>query len=189
MPLPFNPAMPNPHDPASNGTWGDAVFNALALLNQDQFKQRTTDSASTSVTTLADDTVLQGITLGVGTWEIELEAFATGAAGGDIKFDWVFSGTTTLVARGGRGPAPSNTDALGATAQGIRSAGAGGTTNNSLASAPGYGTDGTNISLITEKIVLVVSVAGDLKLRFACVAAVASTVLKAGSWVKAHRVA
>lgn len=50
----------------------------------------------TSNTTLANDSELSSLALGIGTWEIYVKLLASGAAtAGDLKTQWSFTGTLT----------------------------------------------------------------------------------------------
>lgn len=183
-------SLPTPDDIATNGEWGDDINAAINDLNSDQFKIKTADgTGATSNTTLADDNQLINIALGVGTWEIDVVLFCTGAAAADVKVAWGFSGTTTTAVRGGHGPSAAVTSALTGAGAGQRTAGAS-DTGLTITTGSIYATDGTNHTMIIEKGVLVVTVAGNFKIQMAQGTSTASAVLlKAGSYVKARKVA
>jgi hypothetical protein len=185
MGLTFNPVLPTPGDEATNGVWGDDIVTALNDLNSDVFKLKpSTDTRTT--TTLVDDDDLQAMTLGVGTWLIEVGLLVSGPAAGDIKVAWAFSGTTTQATRGAIGPGSTSASSLlGAI---VREAAAGDTAGTITASTP-YGLDGTNWAWIVEKGVLVVSVAGVFKVQTAQLAASGTTTIQAGSYAYARKVA
>lgn len=187
MPLTFSPVLPTPGDVATNNVWGDDIVDALNLLNNaDQFKHKTADQSDVTTTTLADDTHLAAITLGVGTWLIELALLASGPAAGDLKVARAFSGTTTLAVRSTAGPSIGTAAVL--TASVPRFAGASDTGGTITASVP-YGLDGTNWSWIIEKGVLVVTVSGTFKIQHAQVAASGTSIVRAGSHVWCRKVA
>lgn len=185
---------PTPGDAATDGAWGTTVNAALdELANADVFARKTADETVTSSTTLQDDDHLT-MALGVGTYVVQAMYHVSGAAAGDVKVAWAFSGTATASYRGGQGPGVSTTDATAAAAAAttvgvVRAAAAGGTTAAITSSVP-YGVDGTNWSHIQELGLMVVTVAGTLKVQWAQNTSNATgTIMRTGSWLWAHRVA
>jgi hypothetical protein len=185
--------MPNaltlPVDGGSNGTWGATLNAALTQINgYDQFAYKTADQDITSSTTLTDDTHLTGLALGIGKWVICATFMSSGAAAGDVKIAWAFSGTAVSAFRAGEGPAAASTDVLGATAQPFRASVAG-ATSAAITSATPYGVDGTNRSFIQESGLLLVTVAGNLKVQWAQNASsVTLTRMHQGSFIWARKV-
>jgi hypothetical protein len=186
MGLTFSPVLPTPLDEATNGVWGDDIVQALNDLNSDQFKVKTADDTRTT-TTLTDDTHLAAMTLGVGTWLIEVGLLVSGPAAGDVKVAYAFSGTTTLAVRGGAGPSSAVGAGGDLLASVPRFAGASDTGGVITTSTP-YGLDGTNWSWIIEKAVLTVSVSGTFKIQTAQLAASGTTTIRTGSYVHARKV-
>lgn len=182
------PAIILPTVGGDNGTWGTELNAAVQQINDyDNFVYKTADESVTSNTTLQDDDHLVNIPLAVGTHIVEAMLMASGAAAGDVKVAWAFSGTATGY-RAGQGPSFASTDALGATAQAVRSSASSGASAPITASTP-YGTDGTNWSYILERGLLIVTVTGTLKVQWAQnTSNAAATVMRAGSWVWTRRV-
>lgn len=190
MGVTFNPVLPTPLDSATNGVWGDDIVSALNDLNGcDVFKIKTADgTGATSNTVVADDNQLVSMSLGIGTWLINCTFFYTGAAAGDLKVAWAFSGTTTTAVRGTLGQSSGSTSSLTSATAGPRSAGAGDTAGTITAGTI-YGSDGTNIGVALESGVLVVSVAGTFKIQMAQgTSSLTATLLKTGSYVWARKV-
>jgi len=175
-----------------NNSWGTELNTILNALNgADYFAKRTSDGSSINSVTLADDAVLQ-MTLPVGTFRVEAVVLATSPSGSDMKMAWAFSGTTTSAYRSGIGPTIQTTSVISATAAttvGVVRSAAAGDTSTAITSSTPYGTDGTNITRVSETGFLVVTVSGLLKLQFAQVVAAASMVVKAGSFLYARQVA
>lgn len=180
---------------ADNGVWGTELNTVLDALNAaDYFRVKTADQSITSSTTLTDDAVLAGLALPVGTFVVVASYMVSGAAAGDVKVAWSFSGTAANSWRGGQGPTINTTDATGAgaaaTTVGVSREAASGGTTAGITNATPYGTDGTNVGLIQETGVLVVTVAGALKVQWAQNASSATaTIMRAGSWLWARQVA
>src|SRR3990172_13103700 len=176
---------------ASAGTWGTELNTALDQLNgYDCFAYKTADQSVTSSTALVDDTHLTVALPAAGTYVVTATFLASGAAAGDVKVAWAYTGTLTAGYRGGQGPSSASTDALAATSAGtVRSAAAGNTAATVTASTP-YGVDGTNWSCVQESGVVVVSTTGNLKVQWAQNASSATaTIMRAGSLLWARRVA
>jgi hypothetical protein len=175
-----------------NGTWGTELNTALDVLASTAvFARKTADETVSASLTLQDDDHLT-IALGVGTYTVEALLIASGTAGSDIKVAWQFSGTATSY-RSGMGPTVQSTSVISATAAttvGVNrmasSTDAGGT---GITTATTYGVDGANWSMILEKGLLVVTVAGTLKIQWAQVAASGSAIMRAGSYLVANQVA
>jgi hypothetical protein len=184
--------LPTPGDAGTSGTWGTTLNTAInAINNATIFKLKTSTDTRTS-TTLTDDDDLQAMTLGVGTWLIEVGLIASGPTAGDLKVAWAFSGTTSDAYRAGTGPTIQTTNVTSAAAAidvGVNRSAAAGNTNATITSGPGYGLDGTNWSWIVEKGVLVVTVSGTFKIQTAQVAASGTTTIQAGSYCLARQVA
>lgn len=171
-----------------NGAWGTELNTLIDKLNgADYFKFKTAVQNVAASTALVDDTDMAGMVLPVGTFIIEASYLVTGPAAGDIKIAWVFSGTTTTATRGGIGPASTAT-ATAPVTELVRANGAGDTTSAIGTSTP-YGLDGTNMSYIQETGVLVVTVAGTLKVQWAQLAASGTTTMNPGSYLQARQVA
>ena len=183
--------LPTPGDTATNGTWGTTLNTAFNALNGcDVVKVKTADgTGATSNTTLADDNQLVSMTLGVGTWIINCGFFHTGAAAGDIKIAWQFSGTTTTAVRGTVGQSAGSTSSLTSATAGPRTAGAADTAGT-ITTGTIYGTDGTNLGVSLETGVLVVTVSGTFKIQMAQgTSSATTTLLKTGSYVWARQIA
>lgn len=174
-----------------NNVWGGVNNTALDALNAaDRFVVRTTDQAVVSSTALVDDTALQ-LTLPIGTHIVQATYFLTGNAAGDAKVAWAFAGTAANSYRGGQGPSFMTADATGAAMLGqpFRAAGSSGT-GVAITGAAIYGMDGSAVSHVQEVAVMVVTVAGLLKVQFAQNASNATaTTMKAGSYLYARQVA
>ena len=184
------PTLPTPN--VTNGDWGDEINDAINAINDaDQFKLKASTDTRTT-TTLIDDDDLQAMTLGVGTWLIEVGLLVSGPAAGDLKVAWAFSGTTSLATRAGVGPTINTTGVTSEAAAvtvGVNRSAAAGNTVGTITSGPGYGLDGTNWSWIVEKGVLVVTASGTFKIQTAQVAASGTTTIQAGSYEHARKVA
>jgi hypothetical protein len=170
-----------------NGTWGATLNAALDQVNDyDRFAYKTADESLTSSTTLQDDDHLL-VPLAVGTYVVQAAYRVSGAAAGDVKIGWAFSGTATGY-REGVGPSVATADVLAAAvAQPVRAATAG--TGSDFATAVPYGVDGTNYSAVLESAVMVVTVAGTLKVQWAQNASSATaTIVRQGSSLWARRV-
>lgn len=121
--------------------------------------------ASQSVT--SDDTVNNdndiAISLDVGTWIIDLWKVVHGPAAGDVAVTWSNTGTMSVVHRSGAGPGNNTTDT-----RNTDSVQRGGMV---VGTVPAYGVDGnadlTRASRIHEHLVVEVTVAGVITLRWA----------------------
>jgi hypothetical protein len=130
-----------------------------------QVVKKTATQSVTSSTTYVDDDDLQ-VTLGIGTYRVELFAHVSGAGGGDFKCRWAFSGTLGSTARTEFGPGINTTSATAVSAAAttvgtVRAVGEAYTTDGR------YGTDGANFSGIREDLYFEVQVAGLLKFQWA----------------------
>lgn len=162
------------------------------LDSRDTFILKSADESVTSSTTLqADDALIR--TLAVGTWLIDLSLITSGAAAGDLKVAWAFSGTTSAAYRAGRGPTTTTTSAINgaaATTVGVNRSAVAGDTAPTITAATSYGVDGTNWSFITERGVLVVTVAGTLTVQWAQdTSSATATIVRAGSHLWCRKVA
>lgn len=162
------------------------------LDSRDTFILKSADESVTSSTTLqADDALTR--TLAAGTWLIDLSLIASGAAAGDLKVAWAFSGTTSAAYRAGHGPTTTTTSAINgaaATTVGVNRSAVAGDTAPTITASTSYGVDGTNWSFITERGVLVVVVAGVLTVQWAQDASSATaTIVRAGSHLWCRKVA
>lgn len=184
------PALTLPTVGASNNTWGTTVNNALNQINDyEPFAHKTADQSIASSTVLTDDTHMALALPAPGTYQVDAVLMFSGAAAADIQVAWAYTGTLTAGFRAARGPNIGITDALGATAQGVRQAAAG-ATSAAITSAVPYGVDGTNWSAAFECGVVVVSTTGTLKVQWAQVVSNATaTIMRAGSFLRARRVA
>lgn len=143
---------------------GDLVTADLLASMQSQSYTKQTGTARNTTTTLAADPELTGIPLAVGTWDIDLQVFATATTSNQaIKGRWIFTGTWAATVRNCSGPGSTNT----AVADQV-----------TPANSRGYGTDSqdavygmlasTAYSSIRESVRgLVVSVAGTLSYQWA----------------------
>lgn len=188
------PSITVPTVDSDNGTWGTTLNTAINQINDyDVFKYKTADESVTSSTTLQDDDHLTAMSLGVGTYIIEAMYLVSGAAAGDVKIAWAFSGTATASYRAGQGPTDTTTSVKSTTAAttvGVNRSAAAGDTTAAITSATPYGVDGTNWSYIYERGLMVVTVAGTLKTQWAQLASSGTaTVMRTGSWMWARRVA
>jgi hypothetical protein len=162
-----------------------AQLNALAPVCK--FKQSTQTSTTT---TIASDTELT-VTLTAGkTYLITLRAICGVTAAGDIKMQWLRTGTLNHVgSRMCTGPSINTTDVSGtaaaATTVGVlrRSGG------HSLTTAVNYGLDGTSTAAVEETFAIQVDVTGDLTLQWAQNAASGSSTVVAGSYLIAEVIA
>lgn len=181
------PAITLPVVGADNGTWG-AILNAAlnAINDRDVFALKTADEPLTTSTTLQDDDHLVGLALSAGTWVVTAQCLVSGPAAADVKIAWSFSGTASASYRWGQGPSTSTTWVANGSA--VRAA-ASGDTSTGITNATPYGTDGTNWSAIQDSGVMVVTVAGTLKLQWAQNASSGTTIMRAGSYMLARRVA
>lgn len=184
------PALTLPTVGGSNNTWGTTVNNALNQINDyEPFAYKTADQSIASSIVLTDDTHMALALPAAGTYHVEAVLLFSGAAAADIQVAWAYTGTLTSGFRAVHGPNPASTDALGATAQGFRTAAAGATTA-AITSATTYGVDGTNFSAAFERGVVVVSTTGTLKVQWAQVVSNATpTIMRSGSFLRARRVA
>jgi len=170
-----------------NGTWGTELNAILAaIVACDQFASRTSDSSNLTSATLADDGVL-AVTLGVGTYMVEVMLLFTGSTtSADLKTAWAFTGTMTNQGAAGFGPSSAITSPL---ANNSVFDAAVGSTTASVTAARTYGVDATNISAALEKGRIVVTVGGTLKVQTANAAGAGNTVVKVGSYLWARQVA
>jgi len=179
---------------ASNGTWGteaNAVFDALNAA--DYFAYKTADTSRASTAALADDNHLVTASLPVGTYVVNGLYVVSGILAGSFRSAWASAGTATGF-RAGSGPSLRTTDATGAgtaaVTVGVNRAAAAGGTNTTMTSAAQYGTDGASWSMIQESGVVVVTVAGALKMQWGQSSSNATaTILRAGSYLWARQVA
>lgn len=184
-------ALTLPTNGGSNNTWGTTLNAALNQVNgYDVFAAKSADQTITSSTALTDDTHMVLALPAAGTYMVNGMFMFSGAAAGDIKVAWAYTGTLTNGYRAGQGPSVASTDVLAAAAaQGIRVAAAGNTTA-AIASATPYGLDGTNWGAAFESGLVIVSTAGSLKVQWAQNAgSVTGTVMRTGSFFWARRVA
>lgn len=170
-----------------NGAWGTELNTILNALNNSRLSaMRTADGSGLTSATLANDSVLQ-LTLDVGTWDVDLRLLFTGSANTcDLKVAWAFSGTAATAYRGGIGPSSAATSVI---ANGSLFDAGAGSTGAGITSAAVYGVDGTNESMAVESGTLVVTVAGVLTVQVANNSGAGTTTLKAGSRLKAIKVA
>lgn len=184
------PTLTLPTVGGSNNTWGTTVNAALNQINDyEPFAYKTADQTITSSITLTDDTHMALALPAAGTYVVEGMFMFSGAAAGDIKIAWAYTGTLTNGYRSGQGPSTVSTDVLGAAANAERAAAAGATTAAITSSTP-YGCDGTNWSAAFELGVVIVSTTGTLKVQWAQQTSNATgTVMRAGSFFRARRVA
>jgi hypothetical protein len=139
--------------------------------------------------TLANDSELTGIALGIGTWEIEVMLWATGVAAGasNLKTGWAFTGTLTGTPnRALVGPAATNTAVPTAiTLMNMSTAAYNSTTQI-------YGLGSATVPAVALEICpnFVVSVAGTLSIQVAQGTSNATaTVIQPGSRVKVRQIA
>lgn len=150
-------------------------------LGTDLYAYKTVTESVTSSTTLQDDDTLQ-LTLPVGFWRVSALLAVTGAAAGDIKIAWAFTGTATATfgARTCLGPAPGTTDTANSSMF-MRAAG--------QTVQVAYGTDGTGTTAIWEDLTLEVTAEGVLKLQWAQnTSSGTATVMQIGSRLIARRI-
>lgn len=142
----------------------------------------------TSNTTLANDSELTSVSLGVGTWEIEVMLWVSGATAGNLKTAWAFT-TGTLTGTPNRaciGPGSGNTAVPGAVTPATFSVVA---YNTALV----YGINSTALPfyVLTETCTnFIVATAGTWSIQVAQNASSAtSTVIQPGSRVKVRQIA
>lgn len=161
----------------------DAAGSAMEWrsLVDDRYAYKTATESVTSSTTLQDDDTLF-LTLPPGFWEVTAWLAVSGAAAGDVKTAWNFSGTSDSLyaARSCLGPAAGTTDTTSSSVV-LRAAG------QTVQMA--YGVDGTGTSAILEELTLKVTAEGTLTLRWAQNTSSATpTVMNIGSRILARRV-
>jgi hypothetical protein len=122
-----------------------------------QYRRKGASETVTSSTIVQDDDDIQ-IPLAVGAWRVELFGSATGAAGGDLRTQWTFSGTASI-ARSTFGPGGSTTDVTNGSFSRASSL--------SFTSPAAYGTDGASASAVYEDLLVEVSAPGSLVLQWA----------------------
>lgn len=160
-----------------------------ALLSSGQWDKTIKGSASTKVNnTLANDSELAGIALGVGTWEIRMLIFVSTntSATPDFKTQWSFTGTWSTPLRAVKGPGITNvggSDAL--TPMKRRATAVNSDSPYGLASSTAYAEVEESVSSVT------VSVAGTLALQWAqnTTDAANATTVQAGSYVEVRQLA
>ena len=182
-------ALTKPSVGGDAGVWGTTLNAALDQLNgYDCFAYKTADESVTSSTALQDDDHMTVALPAAGTYVVTATYLVSGAAAGDVKVAWAYTGTLTNGYRGGQGPSSASTDALAATNAGtVRSAAAGNTAATVTSSTP-YGTDGTNWSCIQESGVVIVSTTGNLKVQWAQNGSSGTaTIMRTGSMLWARR--
>ena len=160
-----------------------------ALLAAGQWDKTVKQANSTKVNnTLANDTELAGITLGVGTWDVHFMIFAycTGSATPDIKTQWTFSGTWNTPLRACVGPGSTNTGNSD-TVTPVKMRAEAVNSNSSY----GLGASGSYNEIHERCSTVVVTVAGTLSLQWAQVTtdAVNATTVPAGSYVEVRQIA
>lgn len=159
-----------------------------ALLSAGQWDKTVKQALSNKVNnTLANDSELTGIALGVGTWEVHFMIFAynSGSATPDIKTQWAFSGTWNSPLRACVGAGSTNTGnsdtitPMKARAEAVNS-------NSSY----GLGLSGSYTEIDEQCSTVIVTVAGTLSLQWAQVTtdAVNATTVAAGSYVEVRQI-
>lgn len=159
---------------------GDLVTADLLDAMVPQIFTKTGNTARTSTTTYAADPDLQSIPLGVGTWDIEFVGFFTldTTSTQKIKVQWGFTGTWTTVFRACIGPGQGATN----TADGLDTMNSRGAQTD--ADSATYDINFGSVPGVFREVArnVVVSVAGNLSLRWAQAASSANaTNLLAGS--------
>lgn len=134
----------------------------------------------TSSTTLQDDDELF-VTLPVGVWQITVILSVQGAAAGDFKMSYTFTGGTTgTPGRIVLGPAAATTDSTATTVR---------ATQNGTGTAIAYGVDAALASAIREEMLYQVASEGVLTVQWAQNASSGTaTTVNAGSRIVAIRV-
>ena len=166
---------------------GQRITSSLlnSMIPNKVVKSVATDRSST--TTVANDPELAGVTLAVGTWEVEMLIFATTVTTNTqkLKTQWSFSGTWNTPIRACVGPGSTNTAAR----SDITPSQFDGMPSNSdctygFAASTGY-------NVVKEWCdLVVVTVAGDLALAWAQAASSANaTSVKAGSSIRVRQIA
>lgn len=124
------------------------------------FLKKAATETVTNSSVLQDDDDFVGINFEAGKYyDLELLAHGAGPAAADIKLAWSFTGTLAMTGRSCLGP-PTTTADVTATAV-MRYAG------HNVTTTIGYGTDGTNTTVIHERLRFYVSVAGALTMQWA----------------------
>jgi hypothetical protein len=124
-----------------------------------KFIHKAASESVTSSTTLQDDDDLT-VDLPVGTWRVQVWLTATGATGGDIKVSWTNTGTMSVIGRSCLGPNLSTTSNLDG---GIL------LSATTFGASVEYGLSSANHA-INEDLLIDVSVAGSIQMRWAQVA-------------------
>ena len=131
------------------------------------------ESVTSSVTFQNDDDLFADLSVGI--WRVELDVGVTGATAGDVKTQWTTSGTITCLQRVVIGPSSGMTDANTGAAGRIQ-AGFG------FGTQPAYGTDGSQQSYISERLIVDCDVVGRLQFQWAQNASSGTaTIVKTGS--------
>lgn len=168
------------------GTDGSATNLANGIPN---IVTKVSTNTITSNTTLANDSELTNISLAVGTWEIEVLIWVTGAAAGagNLKTAWNFA-TGTLTGTPNRdcdGPSATSTAAPTALVSLQKQAG-------TYSSANTYGLGSTTVihKIMESCPNFVVATVGTLSIQFAQGTSTAtSTVIQPGTRVKCRQIA
>lgn len=129
-----------------------------------QFLQKGTSETRTSTTTIADDNTFS-LDLDPGTYLVDCWMHLSGAAAGDFKCAWAFSGTSTQ-GRACFGPSINTTDVQG-TAAAATTVGVNRMSAHNLTTEVPYGLDGAATTIVKEELMIIVTVAGTLKLQWA----------------------
>lgn len=138
-----------------------ALVRASDIRNPQMIRKAASQSVTSDDSLNNDDDI--AIALDVGTWVIDLFAVASGPAAGDVAVSWSNTGTMSVLHRSGAGPGSNTSD--------VRNTDAVQRANMAVGTVPAYGTDGnadtTRGSRIHERLIVEVTVAGTITLRWA----------------------
>lgn len=120
-------------------------------------RKGTTESVTSSTTVQNDDQLV--VALAVGTWEVEFFLAVTGASGGDVRTAYTNTGTMSFLGRFCSGAGATTGDIADGTLQ---------STVRSITTEVVYGLTSTTTQMfIRERILVEVTVAGNLQLQWA----------------------
>jgi hypothetical protein len=173
----------------SLGTVEDALDARLDLIEarMPRFTLKTGSTSRNTTTTLANDPDLAGIALEVGTYDIEcLIFFTTAATTPKLKTQWGFTGTWNSSTRLCHGPGNTNVG----TADVVTPSTFRGYTTDAQEAVYGAAASGAYAAVLETVRGLVVTVAGNLSLKWAqSVSSASATVIQPGSGFKVIKIA
>lgn len=130
---------------------------ASDVTRKQYIRKGTTESVTSSVTPQNDDQLL--VALAVGKYEIDAHLCPTGASGGDVRTVWTNTGTMSFLGRFCRGTGATTADVADGNAQ---------FTTRAITTEVVYGLSSTTTqATVHERILVDVTVAGNLQLQWA----------------------